>query len=205
MVSGRALLIVALTVVPLAAQAGPSARLLPDELPGAGGGESVTAPAAQGIGFGELFVKTAAVGTAASATGILIGAGLGTLSNNLIGAALPGLLLPTLILSPLITVLAARLMGNWDDADRFGFWIPFAGAFVVNAAAVILTSLVFNVAVGITNPLSLMVFALADGVLMSGATTGLMALTEKKKVSTVRSFAPGVTDTTFVALQEVAF
>jgi hypothetical protein len=32
-----------------------------------------------------------------------------------------------------------------------------------------------------------------------------MALTEKKKVATVQSFVPGVSDTTFVVMNEVKF
>lgn len=211
--------------VPALAFAAPSARLL-DDAPRFVSGSVASSPrlidqavaAAEAhedchcecdgpprIGYGELFAKTTAAGVFSSATGMVVGAGLGALSNNLIGAAIPGLLIANLILPPLLTVLAANLIGNWDEADRFGFWLPFAGAFVVNAAAVVITGLFFNFAVGITNPLSMVVFALVDGVLMSGATTGLMALGEKKKVSTVRSFAPGVTDTTFVALQEVKF
>lgn len=161
--------------------------------------------ASSDLGLGELFVKTSAVGVAASATGIVLGAGLGALSNNLIGAAIPGLLIANLIFPPLITVLAAALMGNWNQADRFGFWLPLGAAFLVNAAAVVITGLFFNIAVGITNPLSMLVFCTIDGLLMSGASVGVMALTEKKKVTTVRSFAPGVTDSTFVVLNEVAF
>lgn len=163
------------------------------------------APAKEAIGLGELFAKTYAVSVASSATGIVLGAGLGALSNNLIGAAIPGLLIANLILPPLLTVLAATLMGNWDQADRFGFWLPLGAAFLVNAAAIIVTGLFLPIAVGITNPLSLVVFSLIDGLLMSGATVGVMALTEKKKVSTVSSFVPGVTDTTFVTLSEVKF
>ncbi|MBL8909101.1 MAG: hypothetical protein JNM17_00220 [Archangium sp.] len=198
-------------LVPSLAFAAPSARLLsPDDAPAK---TEATAPSladaasnvSSDIGLGELFVKTSAVAVAASATGIVLGAGLGALSNNLIGAAIPGLLIANLIFPPLITVLSAALMGNWNTKDRFGFWLPLGAAFLVNAAAVVITGLFINVAVGITNPLSMLVFCTLDGLLMSGATVGVMALTEKKKVTTVKSFAPGVTDSTFVVLNEVAF
>lgn len=205
-------------LLPALSLASPSARLL-DDAPKvinaatprlidqslAAADAQQTAPAKEAIGLGELFAKTYAVAVASSAAGIVLGAGLGVLSNNLIGAAIPGLLIANLILPPLLTVLAATLMGNWDQADRFGFWLPLGAAFLVNAAAIIVTGLFLPIAVGITNPLSLVVFSLIDGLLMSGASIGVMALTEKKKVSTVSSFVPGVTDTTFVTLSEVKF
>ncbi|MFT3711098.1 MAG: hypothetical protein QM817_26010 [Archangium sp.] len=197
---------VLIALVPMLAHAFPSARLLSEgDAPKASPSLSDAAPTTSDVGLGELFVKVSAVGVAASATGVVLGAGLGSLSNNLIGAAIPGLLIANLIFPPLVTVLAAVLMGNWHEAGRFGFWLPLLGAFLVNAAAVVVTSLAFNIAIGIANPLSLLIYAVIDGVAMSGATIGLMALTEKKKVTTVRSFVPGVSDSTFVVLNEVKF
>lgn len=152
------------------------------------------------MGYGELFAKTSAVGLAASTAGVLIGAGLGALSNNLIAAAIP-VLLANLFLPPVLTVLAAMLLGNWDSPGRFGFWLPVLGAFVVNAAAYVLASLVFGVAW--TNPVALLLYTLVDGLLMSGATVGIMALAEKKTTGSVTSFVPGVGDTTFVPLVKV--
>lgn len=152
------------------------------------------------MGYGELFAKTSAVGLASSATGVLIGAGLGALSNNLIAAAVP-VLLANLFLPPVLTVLAAVLMGNWDSPGRFGFWLPVLGAFVVNAAAYVLASLVL--VVPWTNPVALLLYTLVDGLLMSGATVGVMALTEKKPTTTVKSFVPGISDTTMVSLVKV--
>jgi hypothetical protein len=149
------------------------------------------------LGYGALFTKTTAVGMVASTAGVLIGAGLGSLSNNLIAAALP-VLLANLFLPPVLTVLAAVLMGNWNDAGRFSFWLPVAGAFAVNAATYIIASLFF--VVPWTNPVALLVYTLIDGLLMSGATVGVMALSEKKPPVTVTSFVPGVSDTTFLPL-----
>lgn len=156
---------------------------------------------AQRPAWGSLFLKTSLVGTASTATGALVGAGLGSLSNNLIGAAVP-VLLANLFLPPVLTVAAALLMANWDDVGRFGFWAPVAGAFVVNAAAYVLASLVF--VVPWANPAALLVYSLVDGLLMSGASMGLMALTENKATpTTVTSFVPGVTDTTVVPVWKV--
>lgn len=167
--------------------------------------DAVTVPiqAVQKISFGEHFAKTAVVGTAASITGVLIGAGLGALSNNLIAAAIP-VLLANLFLPPIVTVLVAMWLGNLTSPGRFtGFWLPAAGAFAVNAAAYVIASLLL--VVPWTNPAALLVYALVDGVLMSGASVGLMHLTEKKdQPATVTSFVPGVTDTVIAPIVKVA-
>jgi hypothetical protein len=175
---------------------GASPRLLDAAL----GAAEVKETAVAGIGFGEHFAKTAAVGMGASVTGVLLGAGLGSLSNNLIGAAIP-LLICNLFLPPVLTVLVAMLVGNWEQAGRFSFWLPLAGAFVVNAAAYLIASLVIGVA--FTNPLGLLLYSLVDGILMSGATVGVMHLTEKKQTTMVTSFVPGVSDTMLVPLAKV--
>ncbi len=159
-----------------------------------------TPAAVAGIGFGEHFGKTAAIGMASSVTGVLIGAGLGTLSNNLIGAAVP-VLLANLFLPPVVTVLMAMLIGNWDSPGRFRFWGPVLGAFAVNAAAYAIASLLL--VVPWTNPMALLLYSLVDGLLMSGATVGIMHLTEKKAPATITSFVPGVSDTTFISLSRV--
>ncbi|HEY1089152.1 MAG TPA: hypothetical protein VGE37_15715 [Archangium sp.] len=208
--------LVSLAVVLLAAHAfadGRSASLLGDAprvalaaaprlLEAAAGAPDVKqAPAAvEGIGYGEHFVKTSAVGVASTVTGVLLGAGFGALSNNLIAAAVPVLLM-NLFVPPIITVLAAMLIGNWDTPGRFGFWLPMVGAFVVNAAAYVISSLLL--VVPWTNPAALLAYAFIDGILMGGTTVGLMHLTQKKDAPVVKSFVPGVTDTTLVALMEV--
>ena len=189
-----------------------SARLLTDApklmlgasphlLDAALGAADVKEIAVTGIGFGEHFAKTAAVGMASSVTGVLIGAGLGSLSNNLIGAAIP-ILLSNLFLPSILTVLAAMLVGNWEQAGRFSFWLPLAGAFVVNAAAYVIASLLL--VVPWTNPIALLLYSLVDGLLMSGATVGVMHLTEKKQTTIVTSFVPGVGDTMLVPLVKVS-
>lgn len=176
---------------------GATSRLLDSALAAA----DVKDTLAANIGFGEHFAKTSAVGMASSLTGVLIGAGLGTLSNNLIGAAIP-VLLANLFLPPILTVLVAMLVGNWDTPGRFGgFWLPLAGAFVVNAAAYVIASLFL--VVPWTNPAALLLYCLVDGLLMGGTTVGVMHLTEKKAPATVTSFVPGVSDTTFVSMMKV--
>lgn len=155
---------------------------------------------AQRMGLGEHLTKTTIVGMASSITGVLIGAGLGALSNNLIAAAIP-VLLANLFLPPVVTVLVAMLLGNMDAPGRFGFWLPLAGAFVVNAAAYVIASLFL--VVPWTNPAALLVYSLIDGLLMGGASVGLMHLTEKKQPTVVTSFVPGVSDTTLVPMVKV--
>jgi hypothetical protein len=188
-----------------------SARLLSDApqlllgatprlLDGALAATDVKEEVAQTMGFGEHFAKTTAVGMASSVTGVLIGAGLGMLSNNIIGAAVP-VLLANLFLPPVVTVLVAMLLGNMGSPGRFGFWLPLAGAFVVNAAAYVIASLFL--VVPWTNPAALLVYSLIDGLLMSGASVGLMHATQKKQPTTVTSFVPGISDTTLVSMVKV--
>lgn len=158
--------------------------------------------AVENIGFGEHFAKTAAVGTATSVTGVLIGAGLGMLSNNLIAAAIP-VLIANLFLPPIVTVLVSMWLGNLTSPGRFtSFWLPVAGAFAVNAGAYVIASLLL--VVPWTNPAALLIYALVDGLLMSGASVGLMHLTEKKAPATVTSFVPGVSDTVIAPIVKVA-
>ena len=176
---------------------GTTPRLLDSVL----GATDVKDDVAAGIGFGEHLAKTSAVGMASSVTGVLIGAGLGSLSNNLIAAAIP-VLLANLFLPPILTVLVAMLVGNWDSPGRFSFWLPLAGAFVVNAAAYVMASLFL--VVPWTNPVALLLYCLVDGLLMGGATVGVMHLTQKKKTSTITSFIPGLSDTTLVPLVKVS-
>lgn len=181
---------------------GVAPRLLDGAL-GAAEVKKETPAALEGIGFAEHFTKGAAIGVGSTVVGALLGAGLGALSNHLIVSVL-AVGLSNLFLPPLLTVLLAQLVGNWDSPGRFGFWLPLAGAFAVNAALYLVTS--FVLAVPWTNVAALLLYSLADGVLMSGASVGLMHLTQKKKEApaTVTSFVPGVADTTLVPLVKVA-
>lgn len=159
-------------------------------------------PAVAGIGFAEHFTKGAVIGMGSTVVGTLIGAGLGVLSNNLIVAALC-VALPNLIIPPLLTALLTQLIGNWDQPGRFNLGWPFVGALVVNAALYVVTS--FVIAVPWTNVAALLLYSLVDGVLMSGASVGLMHLTENKKLAapTVASFVPGVSETVLVPVMKV--
>ncbi|MHB8874519.1 MAG: hypothetical protein ACYC8T_12595 [Myxococcaceae bacterium] len=62
--------------------------------------------------FGAQFAAGAAATVVSVPAGLLLGSYLGTLSNNLLLAALPSLVLLA-VLPPLAVVLAERLMGNW--------------------------------------------------------------------------------------------
>ena len=208
----KKLTLVALALCAFSAQAqGRSARLLADAptvllgstprlLDSALAAADVKDVVIERMGFGEHFAKTTAVGMASSVTGVLIGAGLGALSNSLAVAAIP-ILLANLFFPPIVTVLVAMLVGNWNEPGRFGFWGPLAGAFVINAAAYVIASLFL--VVPWTNPAALLIYSLVDGLLMSGASTGIMHLTQKKQPATISSFVPGVTDTMLVPMVKV--
>lgn len=202
----------ALTLIASSGQARPrAARLLSDAptqqlaVPQALQAESANlvpihrAPAP--IGLGVHLLTTWGAGTVGSVAGVLVGAGLGSLSNSLIGAMIP-VLLSNLFLPPLIAVLGAVLVGNWDAPGRFGFWLPLAGAFAVNAAVAIITSLM--VVMPWTNPVALLLYGLVDGALMSGATVGVMRVAQAEPAPTLKSFVPGVSDTTVVPVAKVS-
>jgi hypothetical protein len=128
------------------------------------------------------------------------------LSNALVGQ-LPALLV-SLLAGPALTTLGAWLVGNHGDAGRYGYWGAFGVTFLVHLAVFAVTSLALPVAVAWSNPVSLLVYSLVDGLLMTVSAVGFMHLFPDRKpvaAPTVTSFLPGVTDTAFVPLSSVAF
>lgn len=165
---------------------------------------AITNPALEGMGFGEHFGKTSAVGVVSVMGSTLIAAGIGSLGISLFAGPLIGLLV-NLFLPPILTTLMAQLIGNWDTPGRFGFWLPALGAFAVNLAAYLIVSLAFTGALAWTNPAALLVYSLVTGFLMTGASVGIMHATQTKVAApTITSFVPGVTDTSLVPLVKVA-
>lgn len=206
----RLLLALGVALGAAGAQARPSARLLLDapRVLLAATDAALTAPAAApapGISYGAHLVKTTAAGVVASSAGVLLGAALGSLSNHLLGAALP-VLLANLFLPPVVTAVTALVLGNWNTPGRFGLWLPLGGAFVVNAALYVVASLFL--VVPWTNPLALLAYTVVDGLLMAGATVGLMHALETNPAPaptpTITSFVPGVSDTALVPMARVA-
>lgn len=156
------------------------------------------------LGFVPLLATGTAIGAASSASGALLGAGLGSLSNHLAGALLVGGF-ANLLLPPLLTALSLVLLGNLHAPGRFSLWQPLLSAFASNAAVYLVVSLALPIAVGWANPVSLLVYALLDGVVMSAATTGVMALTERKPPLVIRSTVPGADPAVFASLSKVEF
>jgi hypothetical protein len=168
--------------------------------------DGLTAGAAPTIGFGQHFAKTLGLGVFASTAGVLLAVPLGMLSNALVGQ-LPALLV-SLLAGPALTTLGAWLVGNHGDAGRYGYWGAFGVTFLVHLAVFAVTSLALPVAVAWSNPVSLLVYSLVDGLLMTVSAVGFMHLFPDRKpvaAPTVTSFLPGVTDTAFVPLSSVAF
>jgi len=195
----------ALMAVMLAAPAlaGPLLGDAPVRFQGAslGLGASEVTPQKAGIGFGEHFGKTSAIGVASVTAGSLIGAGFASLGITLAGPVI-GMLF-NVFLAPIVTTLMAQFIGNYASPGRFGFWLPLLGAFVVNLGAFLLTSFVIGVAW--SNPAGMLVYSLITGLLMSFTSVGIMHLTETKVAApTITSFVPGVTDTQFIPLAKVA-
>lgn len=135
---------------------------------------------------------------------IYLGQWFGSLSNSIIGAAIPTFLCLGLI-PPLITTLAAWAVGNWHEWGTYRFWPAAGAAFVVNALALVVAGFagVNTLSVG-----SVLLFALVDGLFMSGAATATMRLWPLKQppnASTVSMRDPVVGPTYVVRLSEVSF
>lgn len=163
---------------------------------------NVSTPAVEGIGFGEHFGKTSAVGVVSIMGSTILAAGIGSLGISLFAGPLIGLLINA-FLPPILTTLAGQLLGNWDTPGRFGFWLPALGAFAVNLGAYLIASFVIGIAW--TNPAGLLAYSVVTGLLMTGASVGLMHATQEKVAApTITSFVPGVTDTSLLPLAKVA-
>jgi hypothetical protein len=208
----RLVAMVALFALPALAQAR-AARLLDGADVPAAAGESklhlvpvasdVLGPA-DGPGFGEHFIKTFSVSILGASAGAVVGTAFGSLSINL-GVTAVGALLPNLLIGPLVTVIAALLVGNEGAlTGRFSFWGPLGVATLVNAATYVIASLFL--VVPWTNPAVLLLYSLVDGLLMTGGSVGLMHLTAPKASAAVLpSFVPGVSATQVVSLGKVDF
>jgi hypothetical protein len=149
--------------------------------------------------FGLHLAKTFPVGVLSSAVGVMVGTLLGPLSNNLIVALLP-VALGQLIVPPVLTVLAAMLFGP----EGSGFWLPLAPTFVLHAAATVIAWLLLTVSV--SNPVSMFLFSVVDGLIMSASSVGMMQLLAKRPPATaLPSFVPGVTDTQVASMMKLEF
>jgi hypothetical protein len=150
--------------------------------------------------FATHFARTLLPAIFGSTAGVIGAVALGSLSNSLLGAAIP-VLLVHLLIPPILTVFSALLLGNHINPGRFNFWLPMLGTFLLHAAVFVVGSLVFSIPW--TNPLALLAFTVVDGMLMSVTSVGLMHLFQNaatQKMSVIKSFVPGVSDTTFISM-----
>jgi hypothetical protein len=179
------------------AEAAADAPLAPAAAPG------VSLPRTERTGFGLHLGVAAVAGVVTVPAGLFLAAGLGSLSNSLIWAAIPAVLSFGL-LAPTLTTLAAYLIGNWNDPGRYGFWAPWAASVLVNALALVVGGFA-GFSIGM--PVQVLLFSLIDGLVVGGVSAGTMRLLEKKPEATamIRSFVPGVGDTAFVPVSTVGF
>jgi hypothetical protein len=155
-----------------------------------------------GPSLGQHFGVTLLPAILASTTGVVLAWGLGSISNALLGVAVPALL-AHLLVGPVLTTLVAWLVGN-DGGERYGFWGPAAASFVLHAAMFAVASLLF--VVPWTNPVALLVYSAVDGLLMSAGSVGVMRLFPRKVATAeLPSFVPGVSATRVVGLSRVEF
>jgi hypothetical protein len=148
-----------------------------------------------------------AAGFVSVPVGLVLANFFGSLSNSLIWAAVPALLMMGLV-APTLTALAGWIFGNMNffgrDDKPFPFLVPWLANVAINVVALVIAGFA-GVSVGM--PAGLFVLALLDGGAMGGATVGLMRALQRAPLpaQTLRSFAPGVSDTTFVSLTQTSF
>ena len=163
----------------------------------------VTVSGTERTGFGLHLGVAVGAGVLSVPAGLYLAAGVGSLSNALLWSALPALLSFGLV-APTLTPLAAWLVGNWHDPGRFGFWLPWTASVVVNALAMVAAGFA-GMSIGL--PAQIVLFSVLDGALLGGVSTATMRLFEKKPEAlvSIRSFVPGVGETTLVPLSTVRF
>jgi hypothetical protein len=174
-------LLLLLTLPARAAAQGP--RLLPPVDPEGAGAAGLLPPpwpAQYLIGAGATVVAVPA--------GLLLGSLLGTLSNNLVLAALPGLVLFA-VLPPLAVTLAEWLVGN--------HWAPGTAAFqpaLWVAVGVHLAAMVVAIGLGVSSQslTAVCLFTLAEALLLPGAVTLTMRLTGRTATAPPRASTPGL-------------
>ncbi len=148
---------------------------------------------------------TAGVAIAAVPLSLWFTSVIGNLSNNLIAAAVPSLLLMGL-LAPTITALISWVMANTNmpEGQRVGFWLPWLGSVVVHCALLVVGGFL---GLSIGAPAGLMLFSVIDGIAMSFAVTGIQQLAGRSvsAVSVIETHSPGETAMNVVSLSNVAF
>lgn len=149
----------ALCTAPLAAHA-QSARLLDD---------SASSLALQ-LGAGA---AAAAVSVPLS---LMMGTWIGTLSSNLILAALPSLVIAAAV-PPLAVTWAVWLAGNWGAPSTFRFQPAVWATVLVHVVALVAAG---YLGVSARDLSSLALFTLAEGVLLPSASTATMRLTRPR-------------------------
>jgi hypothetical protein len=181
---------------------GTHASLLSDDVPLAGGGADAAPTAASALSkstgttaaWGWQFAAGTAVGILAVPGSLYLAEAFGSLSNNLIGAAIPALLCMGLI-PPLLITLATVLVGNWTAPGTYKFWPAFLANLVINGA-----SLAIGAALGLTVGVfgKVLLYTLVQAVLQSGVSTGLERLWPNEKPTVIANH-DAIAPTTFVA------
>ena len=140
--------------------------------------EPVAAPGTERVAMYEFLAGAAAAAVTVPVT-VALGTWLGSLSNNLVGAALPSLLL-LLALPPLVVTGVAYWAGNAASpgSARFG---PAAGA----AIGLQVLTLIATVAIGASSRDlgAVAAFTGAEMLLLPGVVAGVMHATRPKEVN----------------------
>ena len=185
------------------ALASPGARLLSPQESLSSGADAWSIPGYVphfGVAFATAFVAIPA--------GQYLATLFGNLSNNLIGGLIPGALVMGLV-APALVALASWLYGNKDYLSVTDKPFRFLGPWLITTGVHIVSLIIAGFAgVTVAAPATIFTLALIEGLVLAGANVGSMRLLQNKPSKaavTIRSFAPGVSDTTLVPLAQTEF
>lgn len=179
------------------------ARLLSPQEAVSGGADARAVPG---------FVPHFGVAFAAAFVGIPAGQYLatvfGNLSNTLLGGLIPGALVMGLV-APALVALVSWLYGNKDSLSSADRPFPFVGPWLITTGVHIVSLIIAGFAgVSVAAPVTVFALALVEGLVLAGANVGAMRLLQHQAVAApvvIRSFAPGVSDTTLIPLARTEF
>jgi len=151
-------------------------------------------PPAEKVDWAYHYAAGSAVAIIAVPGSLYLGSWLGSLSNDLYGAAIPVLLSIGLI-PPLAITAITVLVGNWGNGGKYRWWPAFLATLVINGASLAiaayggLSTLVFG---------RVVVYTLAQAVLQPGAAVLLERAWPKMQPTVIETSSDPVAPRTFM-------
>lgn len=124
---------------------------------------------------------------------LYLGQWLGSLSNSLIGAAIPTLLVIGL-LPPALVTLATWLSGNWNQPGTYRWWPALLATTLVNAGMLVAAGYL-GVSVGVIS--RVIIYTVIQALVLPGTATAVMRVWPLKEPALVTSREPFAPTTYF--------